>query len=295
MGCADDEGLAAMGLEAARLAGCRVILVSEWPGFTQVPRKAPRLQQKKRICGVVTGTGTKDGVGAELPSNVLVVDRNVPIQYLLSQCSVAAHSGCTLWTGAVLKGGIPQIPCPFVGEQRFWSQHMLDMGVASTTLPVEKLTPETLADAIKSTMGNSDLNKRAKELQKILNDENGVHTTVDLISRFMQRPWDRTAMQILPRREGDLEMQEGTMFKSWNRYKFVLKDHCLEFHRYLPTGLHDPVVMGSYVIADADVSEFKDSSGYQQVRNLLLTSLPQQLGILHEVNNCLSFAARLGN
>mmetsp|Transcript_42859 Transcript_42859/g.67195 ORF Transcript_42859/g.67195 Transcript_42859/m.67195 type:complete len:193 (-) Transcript_42859:2500-3078(-) len=110
----------------------------------------------------------------------------------------------------------------------------------------------------------SDLNKRAKELQKILNDENGVHTTVDLISRFMQRPWDRTAMQILPRREGDLEMQEGTMFKSWNRYKFVLKDHCLEFHRYLPTGLHDPVVMGSYVIADADVSEFKDSSGYQQ-------------------------------
>ena len=53
---------------------------------------------------------------------------------------------------------------------------------------------------------------------------------------------DRTAMQILPRREGDLEMLEGGMFKSWTRYKFVLKDHCLEYHRYLPTGLHEYVI-----------------------------------------------------
>jgi len=49
-------------------------------------------------------------------------------------------------------------------------------------------------------------------------------------------------MQILPRREGDLEMLEGGMFKSWTRYKFVLKDHCLEYHRYLPTGLHEYVI-----------------------------------------------------
>ena len=54
--------------------------------------------------GVVTGTSPKDGSGlTDLPSNVLVVDRAVPIQYLLSQCSLAAHCGCTLWTGATLK------------------------------------------------------------------------------------------------------------------------------------------------------------------------------------------------
>ncbi len=54
--------------------------------------------------GVVTGTSHKDGSGlSDLPSNVLVVDRAVPIQYLLSQCSLAAHCGCTLWTGATLK------------------------------------------------------------------------------------------------------------------------------------------------------------------------------------------------
>ncbi len=51
MASADEEGLAALGLEAARLSGMRVILVSEWPGFSATPRKIPRLQQKKRVCG----------------------------------------------------------------------------------------------------------------------------------------------------------------------------------------------------------------------------------------------------
>jgi hypothetical protein len=45
---------------------------------------------------------------SELPANVLVVDRSVPIQYLLSQCALAAHCACTLWTGATLKAGKKQ-------------------------------------------------------------------------------------------------------------------------------------------------------------------------------------------
>lgn len=95
----------------------------------------------------------------------------------------------------------------------------------------------------------------------MLSKENGTLNGVDFISRFMQRPWDRTAMQILPRREGDLEMQEGSLFKAWTRYKFVLKDHCLEYHRYLPTGLHDPKVLGTLLIADTEAREFVDTAG----------------------------------
>jgi hypothetical protein len=103
---------------------------------------------------------------------------------------------------------------------------------------------------------------------------------VDLISRFMQRPWDRTAMQILPRREGDLEMQEGTVFKSWNRYKFVLKDHCMEYHRYLPTGLHDPQILGTFIMADVEVSEFADVSGHQNHAMELRDAKGRKLAVL---------------
>mmetsp|Transcript_25792 Transcript_25792/g.61186 ORF Transcript_25792/g.61186 Transcript_25792/m.61186 type:complete len:640 (-) Transcript_25792:150-2069(-) len=264
MASAEEEGLAALGLEAARLAGMRVILVSEWSGFTATPRKVPRLQQKKRICGVVTGTNQKDGPGGDLPSNVLVVDRSVPIQYLLSQSALAAHCACTLWTGATLKAGVPSVPCPFVGEQRFWAQHLQELGVAGTPLPVEKLSADSLASALTAALANSELSKRAVQLRDMIASDNGVHNATDLISRFMQRPWDRTAMQILPRREGDLEMQEGSMFTSWNRYKFVLKDHCLEFHRYLPTGLHDPQVQGTFSMSDIQVEDYVDTSGHQQ-------------------------------
>lgn len=123
----------------------------------------------------------------------------------------------------------------------------------------------------------------------MLSKENGTHNGVDFISRFMQRPWDRTAMQILPRREGDLEMCEGSLFKAWTRYKFVLKDHCLEYHRYLPTGLHDPKVLGTMLIADTEAREFVDTTGQGntfEVRSLIshlssVSAAPSSSGTPH--------------
>ncbi|KAJ1475661.1 hypothetical protein T484DRAFT_1827462, partial [Baffinella frigidus] len=147
-------------------------------------------------------------------------------------------------------------------------------------VPTEKLSGDALASAISAALADSSLTNRAKEVEKMLGNENGVHTSVDLISRFMQRPWDRTAMQILPRREGDLEMQEGTMFKSWSRYKFVLKDHCMEYHRYLPTGLHDPQIMGTFVMNETEVSEFIDVSGHQNYAFELRDSKGKRLAVL---------------
>lgn len=41
----------------------------------------------------------------------------------------------------------------------------------------------------------------------------------------------------------------------------MLKDHCLEYHRYLPTGLHDPKVLGTLLIADTEAREFVDTAG----------------------------------
>ena len=279
MASADEEGLAALGLEAARLSGVRVVLVSQWPGFSAIPRKTPRLQHKKRVCGVVTGTVPKEGGAAELPSNVLVVDRSVPMQYLLQQCSLAAHCACTLWTGATLKAGTPSVPCPFVGEQRFWAQQLQELGVATSQVPIEKLTPDSLASSITATLADPAVAKRAADVQAMLEPDKGVKAAVDLISRFMQRPWDRTAMQILPRREGDLEILEGSLFKTWTRYKMVLKDHCLEYHRYLPTGLHDPVVLGTMLLADGNASDYIDSAGHQQYCLEIKDSSGKRLGV----------------
>jgi len=69
------------------------------------------------------------------------------------------------------------------------------------------------------------------------------------------------------------------MFKSWNRYKFVLKDHCLEYHRYLPTGLHDPVVLGTFLIADGDAVDYIDSAGHQQFCLEIKDAKGKRLGV----------------
>jgi len=141
------------------------------------------------------------------------------------------------------------------------------------------LTPDSLASSITATLADPAVAKRAADVQAMLEPDKGVKAAVDLISRFMQRPWDRTAMQILPRREGDLEMLEGSLFKTWTRYKMVLKDHCLEYHRYLPTGLHDPVVLGTMLLADGNACDYIDSAGHQQYCLEIKDSSGKRLGV----------------
>ena len=68
---------------------------------------------------MITGSGPKGGLVAdELPSNVALVDRNVPISYLFEECALVVHTASSLYTGAALKFGVPSVCCPFVGEQR---------------------------------------------------------------------------------------------------------------------------------------------------------------------------------
>ena len=43
------------------------------------------------------------------------------------------HTASSLYTGAALKLGLPSVCCPFVSEQRFWSDHLKELGVAQVT------------------------------------------------------------------------------------------------------------------------------------------------------------------
>lgn len=169
MGCADAEGLAGIAMEAARLTGVRVVVQSDWEGFSGMPLKMPRIQNKKRVCGVITGSGPKGGMVAdELPANIALVDRNVPISYLFPACSLLVHTASSLYTGAALKLGVASVCCPFVSEQRFWSDHLKELGVAQAAVPIEKLTPDSLASAITSALADKKLAVRAKEVKHTL-------------------------------------------------------------------------------------------------------------------------------
>ena len=55
--------------------------------------------------------------------------------------------------------------------------------------------------------------------------------------------WQRFTLRLCSR-VGRWRGGVGGGWVGGQRYKFVLKDHSLEFHRYLPTGLHDPQVTG---------------------------------------------------
>jgi sterol 3beta-glucosyltransferase len=136
-------------LQALRLAGQRGILATGWGGLT-----------------------------AENTSRDIFVLDAAPHDWLFPKVAAIVHHGGAGTTGAALRVGKPQIICPFVGDQYFWGQRAADLGVAPSPIPQIKLTAERLADAIKYTVTNTNLQQRASSVGETIRAENGIECAV---------------------------------------------------------------------------------------------------------------------
>jgi sterol 3beta-glucosyltransferase len=132
-------------LQALRFAGQRGILATGWGGLT-----------------------------AENTSKDVFVLDSVPHDWLFPKVAAIVHHGGAGTTGAAIRAGKPQIICPFVGDQYFWGKRTADLGVAPSPIPQAILTAERLADAIKYTVTNTNLQQRALSLGETIRAENGI-------------------------------------------------------------------------------------------------------------------------
>jgi sterol 3beta-glucosyltransferase len=134
---------------------------------------------------LLTGYG---GLHAELvPDNVFVVDA-VPHSWLFPRMAAVVHHGGAGTTAEALRAGVPAVIIPFVFDQSFWGARIKALGLGPDPIPLKKLTPETLANAIKIAVTDPDIRRRANSCGQAIRAEDGTGNAVRVIQRILGEP-----------------------------------------------------------------------------------------------------------
>jgi sterol 3beta-glucosyltransferase len=141
------------------------------------------LQQAGQRGVLATGYG---GLAAQnLPDTVYALDA-APHDWLFPQMAAVVHHGGAGTTAAGLRAGTPNVICPFFGDQPFWGGRVAALGVGPQPIPQRRLTPERLAQAIRTAVSDAALRRRAAALGATLRQEDGVSQAVEQVHAFVE-------------------------------------------------------------------------------------------------------------
>ena len=155
-------------VEAAKLAGCRVLMQSGW----------------SKLGGDDAST---------LPPSCSVVGP-CPHDWLLPKTVAVVHHGGAGTVAAGLKMGLPTMVCPFFGDQFFWGAMVSRAGVGPKPVPIAELTAKVLAESFKA-LRDASIKARATELAAQINQEDGVASGLDAFHRNL--PLDDMVCDVL--------------------------------------------------------------------------------------------------
>jgi sterol 3beta-glucosyltransferase len=119
----------------------------------------------------------------DLPDSVLMVD-GVPFSWLFPRVAAVVHHGGAGTTSAGLRAGVPSVVVPFFGDQPYWGQRVVDLGVGPAPIPRKKLTAERLVQAIQTAVTDQTMRQRAAELGAKIRAEDGVARAVAVVEQM---------------------------------------------------------------------------------------------------------------
>src|SRR5262249_37378215 len=119
-----------------------------------------------------------------LPPTILAVE-SVPHDWLFPQMRAVVHHGGAGVTAPALRGGVPAIVVPFLGDQHFWANRVAALGAGPAPIPKAQLSSERLAQALVHVLQDDSLRERAAEIGQRLKAEHGVARAVEVIGRYL--------------------------------------------------------------------------------------------------------------
>lgn len=138
----------------------------------------------KRV--IVIRGWNKSGYDLMDTDNVLVVD-SAPYSALFKESSALISHGGIGTVSAALEAGIPMITMPVmfpVGDQMFWGLQLEKAGVSAGTLPVKKAKEKSLMAMLERLVNDRRLAEKAREIQSVLRQENGLENAAEIIESF---------------------------------------------------------------------------------------------------------------
>ncbi len=161
-------------------------------GFGSMVNSTPR-HTTQLVCDALERSGQRGVLatgwggleGAELPANMFVLD-SIPHAWLFPRVSAVVHHGGSGTTGAGLRAGVPSVLVPHMGDQPFWAQRVVELGVGPQPVPRRQLTAGRLAAAITSAITDLDMIARAAALGEHIRAEDGIGRAIAIIEGYKQ-------------------------------------------------------------------------------------------------------------
>lgn len=149
---ADRSALTPLVIEAARLAGVRVVIDGFW--------KAP--------AGTIAG------------KEVFPI-RQYPHGALFPRMAAVVHHGGAGTTATAAASGVPQVIVPHILDQYFWGERVCRAGIGPR--PLRRPTARKLARNIHFCISNARLRRNARELRNAIGKIEGLEMTVEELLR----------------------------------------------------------------------------------------------------------------
>ncbi|HEY9697584.1 MAG TPA: glycosyltransferase [Trichocoleus sp.] len=148
--------------------------------FTQVILGALKQAGQRGI--LLTGWG---GIAqTELSDDVFLLS-SVPHDWLFPQMAAIVHHGGAGTTAAALRAGVPSVVVPFFGDQPFWGDRVMKLGMSPSPIPKAELTVDRLAAAITTAVTNPVMQQQAKAIGAVIRAENGVQQAIEVMEHYL--------------------------------------------------------------------------------------------------------------
>lgn len=118
----------------------------------------------------------------DMPNTVFMIG-SMPHSWLFPKMAAVVHHGGVGTTAAGLRAGIPAIVTPYFGDQPFWGQRVLELGVGPKPIPRQRLTVNYLAESIHQVLSDMTMQEKAARLGELIRAENGIARAVAVLEQ----------------------------------------------------------------------------------------------------------------
>jgi len=144
-----------------------------------------RALKKANVRGIIA-SGWGGLRTTDLPETILGIE-DAPHAWLFLQVSAVVHHGGAGTTAAGLRAGCPTIICPFMGDQPFWGDQVVRLGVGLKMPSQKKLTVEKLSEAIHTVITDKTIQESAALLGEKLQTEDGTANIICTIESIIAK------------------------------------------------------------------------------------------------------------